>query len=139
MSWDIFVQDIPSAARRIDDIPSDFQPQPLASRSEILRRLKEIVPDADFSDPAWVTFDGPDFSVEFNIGDDGDVDGFAMHIRGGDAAAGFVADVLTRGGWRAFDPASESGIFDPATAAEGLRRWRKFRDHATKQTGTAET
>lgn len=132
MSWDIFVQDIPATAQAIDEIPADFVPQALGLRSEILRRIQEVVPDVDFSDPSWGIFEGPDFSVEFNIGNDGQVDGFAMHVRGGDAAAGFVADLLVRCGWRAFDPASESGIFDPALAIESLQRWRKYRDHALR-------
>jgi hypothetical protein len=132
MSWDIFVQDIPPTAQSVDEIPADFKPQPLGLRSDILRRIREVVPTADFSDPSWGTFDGPDFSVEFNIGDDGDVDGFAMHVRGGDAAAGFVADLLSRCGWRAFDPASASGIFDPGLAVESLTRWRKYRDHVSR-------
>jgi len=132
MSWDIFVQDIPPAARSVDEIPADFAPEPLGLRREILRRIQEVVPTADFSDPSWGTFDGPDFSVEFNIGDDGNVDGFAMHIRGGDSAAGFVADLLSRCGWRAFDPASASGIFDPVAATESLKRWRAYRDHVLR-------
>ena len=133
MSWDLFVQDIPSTAQHVDDIPRDFRPRALGLRSDILRRIQEVVPDADFSDPAWGTFEGPDFSVEFNMGGDGSVDGFAMHVRGGDAAAGFVADVLARCGWRAFDPGAESGIFDPATAAASLQRWRNYRDHVLRR------
>lgn len=132
MSWDIFVQDIPPTAQRVDGIPSDFDPQPLGQRRAILRRIQEVVPAADFSDPSWGTFDGPDFSVEFNMGDDGNVDGFAMHVRGGDLAAGFVADLLGRCGWRAFDPASASGIFDPAASIESLQRWRRYRDHVLR-------
>ncbi len=132
MSWDIFVQDIPPNAHSVDEIPPDFVPQRLGLRPEILRRIQEVVPTADFSDPSWGTFDGPDFSVEFNIGDDGDVGGFAMHVRGGDAAAGFVAELLSRCGWRAFDPASESGIFEPARALESLTRWRDYRDRVLR-------
>lgn len=136
MSWDIFVQDIPPTAQCVDDIPGDFKPRPLGLRPDILRRIQEVVPNVDFSDPAWGTFDAPDFSVEFNMGPDGEIDGFAMHIRGGDRAAGFVADVLGRCGWRAFDPASESGLFDPDTAIASLRRWREYRDHVLRGDNT---
>jgi len=132
MSWDIFVQDIPPTAQNVDDIPQDFAPQPLGLRADILRRIQAVVPDADFSDPSWGTFEGPGFSVEFNIGNESTVDGLALHIRGGDTAAGFVADFLLQCGWRAFDPASESGIFDPATALQSLQRWREYRDHVLR-------
>jgi hypothetical protein len=132
MSWDIFVQDIPPTAQNIDDIPQNFAPQPLGLRADILRRIQAVVPEADFSDPSWGTYEGPDFSVEFNIGDDSTVDGLALHVRGGDAAAGFVADLLLQCGWRAFDPSSQSGIFDPAAALHSLQRWRKYRDHVLR-------
>jgi hypothetical protein len=128
MSWDIFVQDIPDGARVVDDIPDNFNPRPLGSRAEVLRRIQEAVPTADFSDPSWGTFEGPDFSVEFNMGSADVVESFALHVRGGDAAAGFVADLLSRCGWRAFDTASASGIFDPANAVASLERWRRYRD-----------
>jgi hypothetical protein len=132
MSWDIFVQDIPPTAQNVGDIPPDFAPQPLGLRADIVRRIQAVVPDADFCDPSWGTFEGPDFSVEFNIGNDSTVDGVALHIRGGDTAAGFVADLLLRCGWRASDPASESGILDPATAIQSLQRWRAYRDHVPR-------
>ena len=128
MSWDIFVQDIPTAARRVEDIPDAFAPRPLGSRAEVLHRIQEAVPEADFSDPSWGIFEGPGFSVEFNIGDADVVESFAMHVRGSDAAAGFVADLLMQCGWRAFDAGSETGIFEPATALESLQQWRAYRN-----------
>jgi len=132
MSWDIFVRDIPPTAQSVDDIPDDFVPRPLGSRAEIIHLIGEVVPGVDFSDPSWGTFEGPDFSVEFNIGAAGVVDCLALHVRGGDAAAGLVADLLLRCGWRAFDPSSESGIFDPGTAVQSLQRWRAYRDHVVR-------
>jgi hypothetical protein len=132
MSWDIFVQHIPPTVQNIDDIPQDFAPQPLGLRADILRRIQAVVPDADFSKPSGGTFEGPDFSVEFNIGNDSTVDGLTLHIRGCDAAAGFVADFLLQCGWRAFDPSSESGIFDPAAAVRSLQQWREYRDNALR-------
>lgn len=132
MSWDLFVLDLPPSADGNRDIPADFKPVALGLRAEIIRRIQEVVPTADFSDPSWGTFDAPDFSVEFNMGDADVVDCFALHVRGGDAAAGFVADLLVRCGWRACDPASESGFFDPATAVASLQRWRAYRDHVIR-------
>jgi hypothetical protein len=130
MSWDIFVQDIPVGALSAGDIPEDFEPRPLGPREEVVRRILEVVPDADFSDPSWGTVETPEYSIEFNIGDEDEVMAFALHVRGGDASAGLVADLLARCGWRAFDTAAESGIFDPASARDSLERWRAHRDQA---------
>jgi hypothetical protein len=128
MSWDIFVQDIPEDARTITDIPDNFRPRPLGPRSEVLRLIREVVPQIDFSNPSWGVIEGPDYSVDLSISETEDVASFVLHVRGGDTAAGLVADLLTRCGWRALDPASESGIFDPDKAIESLRKWRSYRD-----------
>jgi hypothetical protein len=128
MSWDIFIQDIPKTAQSARDIPDDFRPRALGARTDVLRRIQEVVPTVDFSDPSCGTFNGQGFSVEFNVGDADEIECVALHVRGGEMAAGLVADLLARCGWRAFDTAAESGFFDPATAVESLRRWRAYRD-----------
>jgi hypothetical protein len=129
MSWDIFVQDIPASAQSPADIPDDFKPRPLGKRAHIIARIQEVVPTADFKDPTWGKIDGPDFSIEVNMGDEEKVQSFAFHVRGGDLAAFVVADILKHLGFRAFDPNSETGIFDCGRdAAKGLRRWRAYRD-----------
>jgi len=129
LSWDIFVQDLPADARNVADIPDDFAPRPLMPRQALIDRITEVVPGADFTDPAWGKIDGPDFSIEVNIGEGDPVEGFAFHVRGGDQAAGIVADVLGHLGLRALDMGrDDGGFFDPDDAVENLRRWRAYRD-----------
>jgi len=53
VSWDIFVQDFPKDAKAIDDIEDDFQPAPIGTRLKFITLIKEVVPDATFSDPSW--------------------------------------------------------------------------------------
>ena len=129
MSWDIFVQELPPNVRTVADIPDTFRPGPLCERADLIRRIKEFTPAVDFSDPSWGSLEAPTFSVEFNLGRQEVLDGFALHVRGGDAAAGFVAELLSRLGFRALDPQSESGLFEAGEIAEAsLRRWRECRD-----------
>jgi hypothetical protein len=128
MSWDLFIQDIPADADSVQDIPDDFSPRSLGSRAEVIRHILEVVPTANFSDPAWGSFEDPSFSVAFNLGDEEELSSFALHVRGGDEAVGLVADLLHRNGWRAFDPQSDSGIFDTSGAAKSLAKWREYRD-----------
>jgi hypothetical protein len=131
MSWDIFVQDIPRSVNHIDDMPTDFEPRPLGQRAEVVQRILKVVPSVDFTDPSWGVIEGPDYSVEMNLGDEEEISAITLHVRGGDAAAGLVSELLTQCEWRAFDPESESGIFDPACAAESLKRWRRFHRRAS--------
>lgn len=129
MSWDVFVQDLPSEARAVADIPDDFEPSSLCARSNLIERIREFAPTVRFADEAWGTFEAPTFSVEFNLGADETVQSFALHVRGDDQAAAFVSDLLTHLGYRALDPQSDSGIFEPGRVAEtSLRRWRKYRN-----------
>jgi len=126
MSWDIFVQDIPSDVKQISDMHErhrNFKPSPIGARSEIIKRIKEIVPEADFSNPAWGVIDGERFSIEVNMGDAEECKGFALHVRGGDAAAYVVSEILDSLDLRAFDPSSTTDLFEigPDTAT-GLQQ-----------------
>ena len=68
------------------------------------------------------------------MGSDEIVDCIALFVRGGDIAAGVVADIIGRLGLRALD-ASSGDFFDPATAVESLRRWRAYRDRVIGHPG----
>lgn len=135
MSWDIFVQDLPGEARSIADIPRDFRPKPLGSRSEIITKIKEICPLAAFSsDSGWGSISGPGLAIDVNVGDEEPVMCVAFHVYGGEAAPGVVADMLDGLGLRGLDCGgdSETGFFDREAAEGSFRRWREYRDHVLR-------
>jgi hypothetical protein len=133
MSWDLFIQDLPVAINSIEEIPPDFQPQPILPRTRILEVVKELVPTADFSDPKWWRIDAPEFSIEINIGPEDPSNGFALHIRGGEHVLGFVHELLTRLGVRALDPSSDSGLFDMEKSRAGFEKWIAYRNLIVRQ------
>ena len=128
MSWDIFVQDIPDDVRSVNDIPNHFVPAPVGKRTELIKQIKEVAPFADFSDPAWGKIDGKGFSIEVNLGEDEEVDGFAFHVRGNDVAAGLISEILAHLNLSAFDSGT-GDLFDHTNAAEGLKKWREYRNY----------
>jgi hypothetical protein len=132
MSWDIFVLDLPSEAKTVADIPSNFRPSLIGKRSEIIDGIIDVMPTADFSDPSWGFIKGQDWSLEVNLGQKEDCDGFALRVRGGDAAVGAVAAILRRLNLRAFD--AQTGEFFAAgeSAIESFRQWRKYRDRVIR-------
>lgn len=132
MSWDIFIMDLPADLMSVSDIPEDFKPKPLGQRSHLIRAILQIAPTADFSDPSWGRLQTDSFSIEISMGDGQIVDSIGLHVRGGDAAAGAVADIITHLELRAVD-SSTGDFFDPATAADSLRAWRAFRDQVIGQ------
>ena len=129
MSWDIFVQDMPSGLTSAADMPDDFAPKSLGVRQVIIEKIRSVVPTADFSEPAWGVIDGPGFYIEVNLGMNEEVDGFIFHVRGGDMAAFIVADILEHLGLRAFDMGSDSGLFSIGPdGSEGQKKWREYRE-----------
>ncbi len=125
MSWDIFVQDFPADARTVDDIPKDYRPGPIGQRSAIIQKIKEVVPDADFSDPTLGRIQGADYSIEVHIGHKEELTGFLFAVRGSDDAVEIITTILRHLGLRAV---AGGEFYDPATAVENMRRWRAYRD-----------
>ena len=116
MSRDIFVQDIPANARTVSDIPHGWMPSPLPFlRDQVIAAVRELAPDADFSDPGWGQVSLLGAEIEVNVRDELPLHSFALHVRGSDrgAADAFVARLSERLNVSAFDPegAQESGIF----------------------------
>lgn len=129
MSWDIFVQDLPADAQTLEDIPADFKPAAIVKRSEIIEKIKEIAPTANFSDPSWGLIEGNGWSIEVNLGSEEECTDFALHVRGAETAVGAVEAIITSLGLRAVD--SQTGDFFRAgpEAIGSFRRWRTFRDN----------
>ncbi len=128
MSWDISILDLPADAVTIKDIPSDFKPNPLGARSELIVRIQELLPEADFKDPSWGILDGGDFGIEFNMGREEICGGFMLHVRGGgEIAITVIARLLQHLKLRGFD--CQTGDFFRHDAAEdSFRQWQAYRD-----------
>jgi hypothetical protein len=116
VSRDIIVQDIPAGLSRVEEIPDDWSPGALPfGRGEVVAAVRALAPDTDTSDPTWMHVALSGVDVEVNVANDVPFGSFALHIRGADHAAAdaFIGRLLERLGARAFDPESESGIFEP--------------------------
>ena len=132
MSWDVFVQNFPPDIKSVAEIPDNFVSQPIGTREEIITKIKQIVPTANFSDKAWGIIDGSDFSIEVNLGNKDLLIGFAFHVRGPDTAAACVIEILELLDLRAFDTAT-GDFLNPNQAAKGLQHWRTYRDKSLSQ------
>jgi hypothetical protein len=131
MSYDIFVLDIPQAVTRVEDVPADFVPRPLGPRQRIVEALRRAVPDLALDETGWGSIEGPDYSIEVNLGAEDPISSFAFHVRGRETALFVIADVLNDLGCRAVAPGAQTGIFSlDSDALEAYARWRAYRDHA---------
>jgi hypothetical protein len=127
MSWDIFVSNFPAEAKTANDLPHDFVGKPIGTRHEIITKIREIVPMAVFPDRSWGKIEGPGLDVEIRLGDSEILTDFAFHVRGSEASAACVADVLRHLKLRALDSAS-GDFFDLDRPADGIQKWKEYRD-----------
>jgi hypothetical protein len=116
MSWDIFALDIPPEIKSVEEIPSDFKPKPLGTRSAVISKIKELIQTADFSDPAWGLIDRDGWSIEVSMGPKEVCDGFSLHVRGADEVVAVVAAILDCLSIRGID-AQTAEFFIPEPAA----------------------
>jgi hypothetical protein len=127
MSWDVFVQDFPHNLRMLEEVPATFEPKPIGTRTDVIRCIRGVVPEADFSDRGWGTLDVPECRMEIELGDREELMAFAFHVHGGESAPGVVLKILGRLNLRAVDNAT--GLFlDEITAALGFEACRENRD-----------
>lgn len=127
MSWDIFAQDFPDVAT-VEDIPDDFVPRTVGTRDSLIAKIIQACPSADFGDPSWGLIEGRDWSIDVNLGESVESDGFALHVRGSaDEVVSIVTRILDHTQLRAIDSATGE-FFDPATAPNSFEQWRGYRD-----------
>lgn len=127
MSWDILIQDLPDGVASVAEIPDNFEPAAIGSRSDLIAAICEVAPGSDFSDPSWGEFATSEFVVEFNMGGDEIVHSIMLQVRGGGAATEFISGLLARLGRRAID-CSAGEFFHPATSSKSFADWQAFRD-----------
>ncbi len=125
MSWDVFIQHLPSSALTVDDIPDDFMPLPLGSREEVIRAIVNVFPESDTSDPTWLTLVTPHYSIDFGLGAEDPVMSLSLHVGGDESVVAPITELINLLGARAID--SWTGqFFDPETATESLHRWKVY-------------
>ncbi|MFL6247107.1 MAG: hypothetical protein ACJ74H_13835 [Thermoanaerobaculia bacterium] len=127
MSWDVFIQHLPASALCMADIPDDFEPLPLGRRHEVVSTILSIFPDADATDPTWLTLQTSAYTISFGTGTEDLVTGLTLHVRGDESAIPPIVELIDRLGARAIDSFTGE-FFDPATARESMRRLRAYVD-----------
>lgn len=132
MSWDIFVSNFPADAKTANDLPHDFVGKPIGTRHEIIARIREIAPMAIFPDRSWGKIEGPGLDVEIRLGDNENMTDFAFQVRGSEASAACVADILRHLKLRALDSMTAE-FFDLNRPATGMEQWKAYRDQILSQ------
>jgi len=127
MSWDIYILNFPASAKTMADVPRDFQPQPLGPRGDLIAKIRDVFPDADFSNPDWGVFDGDGFSIEFGMGEKDICEHISLMIRGGGSPIPLIAALLDRLQLRGID-CQTGEFFDVEAARASFGSWQQYRD-----------
>jgi len=61
----------------MENLPDDHKPDPLGSASTVRMSISQNLPGVDWSDPTWGIYDGDEFLIEFNTGEEDPIDMFA--------------------------------------------------------------
>jgi len=117
---------MPKSAKTVEEIPSDFSPKPIGSKSEIVSKILEIVPEANFENQEWGIIEGKSFSIEINIGNEKELTSFTFHVRGDEKGIDLISAILDHLKLRAFDP---NGIFNQKTSLDSFENWKAYRNH----------
>ena len=126
MSWDLFVQNWGNV-NSFDEIPDDFEPQPLGKRSEIIAQIIKLEPTANFTSPEWGVIENEHFTLEFNMGEDEILYSFVIHVNG-DEFGLYCIDNLLRGlGLKAADGLSPN-FFEVSQSKESFDKWIEYRN-----------
>lgn len=132
MSWDIYIQDFPAEAKTVAEIPDDFQPCSVGPRTDLISRIREIVPRADFTNPDWGVFEGDGFSIEFQMGEAEHCRSMTLLVRGGGNPAPLVAALLDRLQLRGID-CQTGEFFDLEAARASYDSWQRYRDQVIRK------
>ena len=117
----------PATAKKVADIPDDFQPAPLGRRADVIAQICEVIPDADFSNPDWGVFEGDGFSIEFQMGDEEICQSITLLVRGDGSPTPLIGALLDRLKARGID-CQTSEFFDIEAARTSCGSWQRYRD-----------
>jgi len=131
MSWDLTVINVVDGSKSIDELKENSIGK-LGTKRSVVRKLKEIFPGIDTSDPDWFVFREGRYSLEFSLGsDEGQVDSFMIHVHGDDEqVVRALAALCDRTGWSVLDAATGDLIdFQMDSGKEGYLKWKKYKHH----------
>lgn len=125
MSWDLFIMRLPDGLKSTEDIPEDFEPPVLGTLKEVHDSLCEVLPGLPLENGvAAIEVEGG--SVEIYVGEDDPVQSVMLCVRGEEPVLDVVNALVEVLGGQALDAGSESGVYDPAHAAESLRGFNEY-------------
>lgn len=132
MSWDIVLLK--------EKMNLEIQNQKLVSigkRDVLIEKLVKVVPTIDFQNKSWGVLNQKNFSIDFNMGDNKNIDCIMLHVRGNNDSLPVIKLICEKLEIYAYDcsgsmeePMNFSNIED---IRESFSNWQKYRDQVIKE------
>ena len=124
MSWDVMVCNYNgSPPRDLENMPDEHKPEPLGQATTVRMSISQSLPGVDWSDPTWGIYDGDEFSIEFNTGDEDPIHSIMLHVRGGGDAIAAMLQFANPNKWSLLE-LSTGELLDPENPSQ--KGWEDF-------------
>ena len=133
MSWDVMLFNTRGQKPPPLDQLRETDIAPLGPAPEVRERLSNLLPGIDWSDPTWGTYQGPGFSMEFNVGNDETLRSLMLHIRGGGDAIAAIVAIARPLAWSVLDCSRGEFLDLDNPSPAGWEQFQAFRDQVLKQ------
>ncbi len=102
MSRDVAIVRIRGKFRPIEEVEQEDY-LPLGNLNEVSAAIRAAFPSAEWSNPTWVVYVGPDFEIEIGLDDVESGNTIVMHVHGPGNAAPSLLRLTEANGWLAID------------------------------------
>jgi len=126
MSWDVSIIKFSKRFESVADIPESERPLSLGNRTSVHTAVSRVFPGTNWTDPAWGTWDGPHGSIEFNLGNGDEVDGFMLHVRAEQEVVPMIVALCISNDWQGLDCSTGQFVEKSVDPAAGLYGWRDY-------------
>ena len=90
-------------------MPVDYEPPAVGTATDVVAKVREVVPDVDTSKPSWLALRSPEYDVEMTIGKGVEVRDITFYLNDGPRSIPIVMEISRRLGVTPYD--TESGNF----------------------------
>ena len=128
MSYDLHLYRLTELPRDLDALldEDDFEPPSMGSAGELKATLSRFLPGMSWSDGGWGHLEGPDYRIDFHVGEASPVRSLMLNCYGDDAFLSVVAPLCRSQGWQMHDPQTGKFLDLNQPSTEGVDKYERF-------------
>jgi hypothetical protein len=128
MSWDIMIYASEVPPPPVAEMTDEWRFQPLGPCREVRDKISKCLPEVDWSDPTWGTYEGDGFTLEFCISEPDICESIMVLVRGGGDAVAALLKLAQRWNWYFLDTAQGEWFHHCADCEAGWKAFQAYRD-----------